>query len=498
MDSDTTSNSLDPMAGRYGAILRIGEALASSDGGEEELYALLHRELSSVLALELFQVSDWPPDSPVATLVYRVGPAGATSPRLKYSVEENPVLLTGRGVLVADMNSGADPEPAGWGAGENPGSVISVPLRSRGRILGSLAVGRRGGDAFTPGQLGLVQGAADIVAPALANIRHERELAQTRREAIRIEEISRALASSLDTELVLTRVVQAALDLLRGDGVVVWLHDGDVVRVAAARGTTAPHVGTEIPVDSGLVRRVLEAAGPLVLDAAPSAQEDGPRLACVAPGARALVVPLQGGDQVIGALSVTGARGRDFRPGDARLLERLAGHAAVAMENARLHSALHTLSLTDPLTRLPNRRQLDIHLSREFAAAQRGRALSVVLFDVDSFKEYNDTAGHVAGDSALEALARIMADETRAMNLVARYGGDEFLAVLSDTDLEGAERHADRIHRRVLADPFLSEAGLTLSSGAAVFDEDMDRVEDLIRAADRDMYRAKGENREDA
>jgi GAF domain-containing protein len=220
----------------------------------------------------------------VATLVYRVGPAGATSPRLKYSVEENPVLLTGRGVLVADMNSGADPEPAGWGAGENPGSVISVPLRSRGRILGSLAVGRRGGDAFTPGQLGLVQGAADIVAPALANIRHERELAQTRREAIRIEEISRALASSLDTELVLTRVVQAALDLLRGDGVVVWLHDGDVVRVAAARGTTAPHVGTEIPVDSGLVRRVLEAAGPLVLDAAPSAQEDGPRLACVAPG----------------------------------------------------------------------------------------------------------------------------------------------------------------------------------------------------------------------
>jgi two-component system, cell cycle response regulator len=211
-----------------------------------------------------------------------------------------------------------------------------------------------------------------------------------------------------------------------------------------------------------------------------------------------LVVPLQGGDQVIGALSVTGARGRDFRPGDARLLERLAGHAAVAMENARLHSALHTLSLTDPLTRLPNRRQLDIHLSREFAAAQRGRALSVVLFDVDSFKEYNDTAGHVAGDSALEALARIMADETRAMNLVARYGGDEFLAVLSDTDLEGAERHADRIHRRVLADPFLSEAGLTLSSGAAVFDEDMDRVEDLIRAADRDMYRAKGENREDA
>lgn len=497
MDSDTTSGGPDPMAGRYGAILRIGTALASSDGDQDQLHGLLYRELSSVLEFEFLHVSACSPDTRVATLVYRVGPGGAARPGLQYPADQNPVLRTGCGVLLSEADSGEDPEPAGWGTDPRPDSVISVPLRSRGRVLGNLAVGRRRGGAFSPGEFGFVQGAADIVAAALENIRHEQELARTSREAIRIEQISRALASSLDTELVLTRVVEAALDLLGGDGVVVWLQDGDVVRVGAARGTSAPHVGAEIPVNSRVVRRVLEAAGPLVLDAAPSGQGEGPTLACAGPGARALVVPLKGGDEVIGALSVTGTTGREFGAGDARLLQRLAGHAAVAMENARLHSALHTLSLTDPLTRLPNRRQLDIHLSREFAAAQRGRPLSVVIFDVDRFKEYNDSAGHVAGDRALQAAARIMADETRAMNLVARYGGDEFLAVLSDTDLDGAERHADRIHRRVRTDPFLSEAGLTLSSGAATYDEDMDRVEDLIREADRDMYRAKSESREE-
>jgi two-component system, cell cycle response regulator len=173
------------------------------------------------------------------------------------------------------------------------------------------------------------------------------------------------------------------------------------------------------------------------------------------------------------------------------VLQRLAGHAALALENARLHARLRALSLTDPLTDLPNRRHLELHLAQEFAAARRGRALAVVLFDVDYFKEFNDTLGHLAGDDALRAIGEIMTGETRAMNLVARYGGDEFVAVLSDTDLEGGERHAERVAQRLGRHPVLGPLGLTLSAGVAEFRDSMEHVEDLLDTADRNLYRSK-------
>ncbi len=149
------------------------------------------------------------------------------------------------------------------------------------------------------------------------------------------------------------------------------------------------------------------------------------------------------------------------------------------------------MSLTDPLTGLPNRRHLELHLSQELAAARRGRKLSVVLFDLDNFKQYNDTLGHLAGDEVLSAVGDVLAGETRAMNLVARYGGDEFLAVLSDTSVEGARQHADRVAARVAKHPSLGPAGITLSAGVAGFDDRTSSIAELIQAADEDMYRSK-------
>src|SRR5690606_15056905 len=136
--------------------------------------------------------------------------------------------------------------------------------------------------------------------------------------------------------------------------------------------------------------------------------------------------------QVIGALSVGHMEWRTYSADDLRVLERLANHAGIAVGNARLHERIRVLSLTDPLTGLANRRHLSVYLEREFAAARRGRTLSVLLFHLDRFKEYNDTAGHQAGDEALRAFARILRTETRTMNLTARYGGDEFIAVLTE------------------------------------------------------------------
>jgi diguanylate cyclase (GGDEF)-like protein len=174
-----------------------------------------------------------------------------------------------------------------------------------------------------------------------------------------------------------------------------------------------------------------------------------------------------------------------------RLLERLGFQASVAVANARLHEEVRALSLTDPLTGLPNRRHLDLFLEKEFAAARRGRKVAVMLFDLDSFKAYNDSAGHQAGDDALRAFANVLAAQTRAMNLAARFGGDEFVTVLTDSDRRGAVAHAQRVARSIDAHPLLGTIGLRATIGIATFLQRMGEPGDLIRAADLDMYRRK-------
>jgi diguanylate cyclase (GGDEF)-like protein len=170
------------------------------------------------------------------------------------------------------------------------------------------------------------------------------------------------------------------------------------------------------------------------------------------------------------------------------VLQRLSSQACVALGNARLHA----LSLTDSLTGLPNRRRLQIHLDQEVAAALRGRPMSIVIFDIDNFKLYNDTFGHVAGDEVLIAIGRVLSAENRAMNVVARYGGDEFVSVLSETDIKGVRHFVERIHNRIAENETLGKLGISVSIGCAEFDPStMASVNDILRAADAEMYDAK-------
>lgn len=165
----------------------------------------------------------------------------------------------------------------------------------------------------------------------------------------------------------------------------------------------------------------------------------------------------------------------------------------IGMLSDRLHGErmrAEELALTDELTALPNRRYVRLTLEREFAAARRGRPLVLVYFDLDRFKQYNDRYGHAAGDEALQAVARALASQTRAMNISGRWGGEEFLCVLSSAEIAGALVYVERVksHLRNLQ---LSAGAITMSCGLAAFQPGMRTPEDLIAAADAALYEAK-------
>ncbi|MFW6199090.1 MAG: diguanylate cyclase [Gemmatimonadota bacterium] len=158
--------------------------------------------------------------------------------------------------------------------------------------------------------------------------------------------------------------------------------------------------------------------------------------------------------------------------------------------------AVEELAFTDLLTRLPNRRHARVFLENEFAAAERGRPLAVVLFDLDRFKEYNDRYGHGAGDDALRTFGEILSSHTRKMNLSARFGGEEFVSVLAGSDDEGARAFAERIRGVVKGDDRFRGGGLTVSAGVAGYHPTMRSPDELLAAADHALYRAKHDGRD--
>ena len=480
------------MAERYRVLLEIGQALTGTLK-DEELYAAIYRETARVIEADGFYVSLYDPETDEATVVFWADEGRGRQAQIVYAGSETPAIRTGKATMVTDRLRDRSLLVIGDVGDRVTRSSISAPMSSRGQILGVISAQSYRPRAYASSDLELLQGIADLAAVASENVSHVSELVSRRREAENMEGIVRALVSSLDMDEVLGRIAEASLDLLEADGAVVWLLEEESARVAASQGPIAPIVGSSLPLEGELEKILIEQGRPLLLEEIrEKSQTLTDRLKSHLRAQSAMVAPLTFGDRLTGALAVGVAHDRAFGEEEVQLMGRLAGHASVALQNARLHASLQALSLTDPLTSLPNRRHMELHLGQELAAARRGRKLSVVLFDLDNFKQYNDTLGHLAGDEVLSAVGDVLSGETRAMNLVARYGGDEFLAVLSDTSLEGARHHARRVAERVARHPALGPAGITLSAGVAVFDEETDGIKELIRAADEDLYRSKG------
>jgi diguanylate cyclase (GGDEF)-like protein len=209
-----------------------------------------------------------------------------------------------------------------------------------------------------------------------------------------------------------------------------------------------------------------------------------------------LAAPLISRGRTIGVVEIINKPQGKFTPADLEILLTLVEPCAIAIENAILFQRTEQLTITDDLTKLFNSRYLNVYIGREIKRCKRhGIPLSVIFLDLDGFKGINDAYGHLAGSRTLSEVGGILAEAVRESDILARYGGDEFVVVLPETPASGALVIAERIRRSIEQHVFLAEQGLaariSASVGIASYPDHALTPEGLIQKADQAMYRVK-------
>lgn len=216
-------------------------------------------------------------------------------------------------------------------------------------------------------------------------------------------------------------------------------------------------------------------------------------------------VPLRAGEHVFGVMVMASSTHRELDSTEMERLQVLGNQSSLSLQNALLHGELERLSVTDRLTELYNHGYFQQRLEEEFKRSARfGHPMSLIMLDIDDFKMFNDSHGHVRGDDVLKGVSGVIRSNLREMDIAARYGGEEFVVVLPETDTDGAFAVAERIREGVEALSFAEASGdivgRTVSVGVASFPHNAKTALRLLEAADNAMYSAKraGKNRVEA
>lgn len=250
--------------------------------------------------------------------------------------------------------------------------------------------------------------------------------------------------------------------------------------------------GFQIPLGQGVTGRVAVTGQPWRI---PDVTRE-PAYLGLSPGMHSeLCVPIKIGERVIGVINAESRHLDAFSAADERLMTTFAGQLATAIEKIRLFDQVQQLAITDSLTGVSNRRHFFDLAKREFDRARRYRhSLCAIMLDIDRFKRVNDSYGHATGDEVLREVAKCCQRKLREVDLLARYGGDEFAILLPETGLASARLVADRLHQeiaQVVVHTGTASVSITASLGIGPLDDECADMDRLLQRADQALYAAK-------
>jgi diguanylate cyclase (GGDEF)-like protein len=323
---------------------------------------------------------------------------------------------------------------------------------------------------------------------------------QASRDQLRraIRRVGDTLRSTHNMSQIRESILDTAADAVGADAAIIWNfnHTREELIPVSTRGLDSRNLD-RVSVGKGVAGLVAERLGTIVLPApsgGPTPVRGEPNHPYV------IATPLLTEDIATAVLTMYRLDG-EFDEGDAETVRFLAEQGGVAMENVILHEDARKLSLTDGLTGVWNVRYLKMQFPQILATASRfGRNFSVLMLDLDNFKIVNDTYGHQRGDAILIEFSKRVGETLREVDHFIRYGGEEFLCLLTETSLSGAKAAADKILLAVRSDSFGTSGeelvDLTVSVGVASYPEHGASYERLISAADGALYRAKHDGRD--
>ena len=319
------------------------------------------------------------------------------------------------------------------------------------------------------------------------------------RQAAELDALKRItfnLTSNLDLKSVLDTVVSEALHLVKdAHEAHIYLYDKDrLIFGASLDKNGVKDRQMSIPRPNGLTRTVADQKQMVIVE-----DMSTHPLFVTAPRPRTgsiIGIPLLMEGEVVGVMNLVRSHPGQFNLSEIRLLTLLADQAALAIKNASLHQVVSEQARRDVLTGLPNRRALDERLDEAIHQSRNsGHPFSVVMLDLDGFKDVNDTYGHETGDGVLRQVAACLVKNLRSTDFLARYGGDEMTLVLPDTDLPQAGFVCQKLQNFLRSLTIRYPDGKTdtigVSGGIALFPKHADSAPTLLRAADEALYHAK-------
>ena len=311
------------------------------------------------------------------------------------------------------------------------------------------------------------------------------DIALTHREEQILRDIAHALSSSLRVLDALSLISTKLVGLVPLDSCALFLRDH-----ASGLFMCSHVVGNQEDGIRAITAGTVEGLARIMPASSASRLGTAPLLQSV------IVAPLVTEAGTVGALAVYHSQRNAYKATHRGLVDRIATHAASILANAIVFEQAQEQSLTDVLTGLPNRRYLDRHLSQELARVQRhGGNVSVLVLDMEDFKQINDEFGHQTGDQALQEVSKVLSASLRAYDICARLAGDEFVVVLGQCDTAQAETRRAGLQRAIASawiEPLPGRiVRLSVSVGASTFPDEAGTEEELIAVADRRMYRDK-------